>query len=123
MTLDRIRELLDAIECGDGHALTAQCELLDAAVPLLLRWTDATPITPEALEAAGWKCFAKYTHGRKSWTQEFGLRSCRVTIYHHTGAIWFGVAGANHGTLQLHTMGQLHMIVDAISESKGETND
>lgn len=61
MTLDRIRELLqgnDVGDLGDGGLrfvdIDTLSEYLRLTVPILRRWTDPTPITPEALTAAGW---------------------------------------------------------------------
>lgn len=117
MTIDRIRELLAAIAADDDG--TRSASLLDAALPLLRRWTDPTPITPEALERAGW-VQDQEAMGLEWSFHWFGGDSrwfCHMVL-HESPEVFadpFGDGGGyNVGPVPVRTIGQLNMIVDAI---------
>lgn len=121
MTLDRIRELLqgnDVGDLGDGGLrfvdIDTLSEYLRLTVPILRRWTDPTPITPEALDREGWKP-VDAIDGAVSRTRIVSGLAYRVDIY-STGSIWLSRmdALAGHSICPLGTMGQLNRIVEAI---------
>lgn len=119
MTLDRIRELLDAIAADDGG--TRNGSLLDAALPLLLRWIDPTPVTFETLSAVfSSESEGHFADGDTFWGLMAPLdgwvqwhRDDKCYRLH-----WLDERGRESMAV-VRTLGQLNMIVDVIGQ-KGE---
>ena len=128
MTLDRIRELLKEADTAKPGYIDAawDTDLLDAALPLLRRWTDQTPVTPEALEREGWQEYQYTGHPCVAWRYrkqvdaERCLRCAMASGGDAPGiSCWY--TGGFDETAQIaevRTMGQLNMIVDAIQGVK-----
>ena len=119
MTLDRIRELLrEADTAKPGYIdATWDSDLLDAALPLLRRWTDPTPITPEAMSAArGWYAQGRYwergfAESESCLTLSF-LRDGTCIVHHWDQGNSVSCLGSPR------TLGQLDRLVDAIEVMK-----
>lgn len=115
MTLDRIHELLREADTAEPGYIDAtwDSDLLDAALPLLRRWTDPTPLTFETLSTAFpesghfddgdtfWSVVA--VNGWVQWHRD----DKRYRLH------WLEYRGRK-STAVVGTMGQLNMIVDAI---------
>lgn len=124
MTLDRIRELLRGNDVGDlcdGDGRFADIdklsEYLRLTVPLLRRWTDPTPITPEGLEANGWErhktpiCRLR----RDYWSVTAYFRSDCSGVSH---LLYKDIDNCKASLPEPRTLGQLNLIVDGIEGVK-----
>lgn len=116
VTLDRIRDLLHEADTAKPGYIDAtwDTDLLDAALPLLRRWTDPTPITPEALVAEGW-----LATNRGLWVFDTNDAAWYVAFRHPprnpVPLVELSCSGdTKYAKAHPRTMGQLNRIVDGI---------